>query len=102
MHISLLRLQEIWLGKFITTGLVIPGVALLRNKLPKASGAIVGKLGIYMTYVLMSSGHLPLMKFVLLLAFFLVAPYHAMLRYYLGVVLPHLPVGKKTLRFCLV
>ena len=69
-HITLLRLQEIWLMKFITTGLVMPGVGLLRDKLPTDSGAIVGDLGICMAYVLVSSGHLPLMSFILLPAFF--------------------------------
>ena len=44
VHISLLRLQEIWLTKFVTTGVVMPGVALLRNKLPTESGSIVGNL----------------------------------------------------------
>ena len=47
----------------------MPAVALLRNKLPTESGAIVGNLGIYMAYVLVSSGHLPLMNLILLLAF---------------------------------
>ena len=69
MHISLLRLQEVWLGKFITIGLVWPGLALMVGKLPRHSGAIVGNFGIYMAYALVSSGHLPLMNFILLLAF---------------------------------
>ena len=69
IHISLLRLQEIWLTKFITTGLVMPGVNLLRNELPKECGAIVGNFGIYMAYAMLTSGHLPLMNFILLLAF---------------------------------
>ena len=68
IHISLLRLQEIWLTKFVTTGVLMPGIALLRNKLPKESGAIVGSFGIYMAYAIVSSGHLPLMNFILLLA----------------------------------
>ena len=69
VHISLLRLQEIWLTKFITTGLVMPGVALMRGKLPTESGAVVGTLGIYVAFGLVSSGHLPLMNFILYLAF---------------------------------
>ena len=67
IHISLLRLQEIWLTKFITTGLVMPGVALIRGKLPTDSGAVMGTFGIYMAYALVSSGHLPLMNLILFL-----------------------------------
>ena len=69
IQISLLRLQEVWLTKFITSGLVMPGVALMRGKLPTESGAVVGNLGMYMAYALMSSGHLPLMNIILFLAF---------------------------------
>ena len=35
IHISLLRLQEILLAKLVTTGVVMPGVAVMRDKLPK-------------------------------------------------------------------
>ena len=69
IHITLLRLQEIWLTKFITVGLVIPGLALMRGSLPTESGAVMGTLGIYMAHALVSSGHLPLMNFILHLAF---------------------------------
>ena len=41
---SLLRLQEIWLAKFITTGLVVPGMSLARQDLPSESGAIVSNI----------------------------------------------------------
>ena len=47
----------------------MPGVALIRDKLPTEPGALVGNFGIYMAYALVSSGHLPLMNFILLLAF---------------------------------
>ena len=83
------------MGKFLATGLVIPGLALLMEMLPTESGAIAGNLGIYMAYMLVSSGHLPLMNLILLLAALgeglvarvawaqkLVAPYRAMFRYY--------------------
>ena len=69
IHITLIRLQEVWLAKFVTTGLVMPGVNLMRNKLPTESSEVVGNFGIYMAYALVSSGHLPLMNFILLLAF---------------------------------
>ena len=68
IHTSLLRLQEIWLTKFVTTGVLMPAIALLRNNLPTESGTIVGNVGIYMAYAMVSSGHLPLMNFILLLA----------------------------------
>ena len=69
MHISLLRLQEIWLAKFVTTGLVIPGITLLRGTSPKKPGAVLGNMAIYMASAMVSSGHLPLMMPMLLLAF---------------------------------
>ena len=69
IHIVLIRLQEVWLAKFITTGLVMPGVNFMRNKLPTESSEVVGNFGIYMAYALVSSGHLPLMNFILFLAF---------------------------------
>ena len=47
----------------------MPGMALMAGRLPTESGAIVGNIGIYMAYALMSSGHLPLMNIILLLAF---------------------------------
>ena len=65
---SLLRLQEIWLSKFVVSGLVLPAVAIMRENLPTESGAIAGNLAISTAYVLMSSGHLPLMMPILLLA----------------------------------
>ena len=69
IHISLLRLQEILLGKFITTEVVMPGVTLLRRKLPVKSGELLaGNFAIYMAYAMVSSGHLPLMMPMLLLA----------------------------------
>ena len=69
VHISLLRLQETWLTKLIAMGLVMPGVAVLRNRLPKESATIVGSFGIFMAYAMLSSGHLPLISFILSLTF---------------------------------
>ena len=66
---TLLRLQEVWLAKFVTTGLVMPGMRLMRKKLPTESSEIVGNFGIYMAYALVSSGHLPLMNFILFVSF---------------------------------
>ena len=69
IHITLIRLQDVWLANFVTTGLVMPGVNLMRNKLPAESSEVVGNFGIYVAYALVSSGHLPLMNFILFLAF---------------------------------
>ena len=69
IHITLLRLQEVWLAKFVTTGLVMPGMNLMRNKLPTESSEIVGNFGMYIAYALVSSGHLPLMNFILFVSF---------------------------------
>ena len=68
IHTSLLRLQEIWLAKFVMIGLVIPGDALMRNKLPTELGAVLGNFAICTAYAIVSSGHLPLMMPMLLLA----------------------------------
>ena len=69
MQTSLLRLQEVVLGKLITTGVVIPGIAFLRDSSEvKTSGEVLAKLAIYMAYAMVSSGHLPLMMPLLLLA----------------------------------
>ena len=62
-------MQEVWLAKFVTTGLVMPGVKLMREKLPTQSSEFVGNFGIDMAYLLLSSGHLPLMNFILFVAF---------------------------------
>ena len=69
IHILLLRLQPILVAKFVTSGIVIPGTALLRKKLPDDSGAVLGNFAIYMAYAMVSSGHLPLMMPMLLIAF---------------------------------
>ena len=69
-HVLLLRLQEILLAKFVTTGVVMPGIALIKDKLPKESEAVLGSFAIHMAYAMVSSGHLPLMMPMLLLGFF--------------------------------
>ena len=43
IHITLLRLQEIWLSKFITTGMAMPGMALVAGRLPTESGSHRGQ-----------------------------------------------------------
>ena len=70
MHISLLRLQEILLEKFITTGVVMPGIAILRNTPVVKPGEVLANLAICMAYAMVSSGHLPLMMPMLLLTVF--------------------------------
>ena len=69
IHISLLRLQEIFLAKFVTTGVVMPAITLLRGTSPMEAGAVLGNMAIYMAYAMVSSGHLPLMMPMLLVAF---------------------------------
>ena len=39
------------------------------NQLPTESSEVVGNFGIYMAYLLVSSGHLPLMNFIIFFAF---------------------------------
>ena len=70
IHISLLRLQEIWLAKAVTTGVVMPGMALLKDTSLMEHEAVLGNLAIYMAYAIVSSGHLPLMMLMLLLGCF--------------------------------
>ena len=69
VHITLIRMQEVWLAKFVTTGLVMPGVKLMGKSLPTESSEVMANFGIYMAYLLLSSGHLPLMNFILFVAF---------------------------------
>ena len=68
IHTSLLRLQEIWLAKFVVTGLVMPAAALLNNKLPSRLQSVLGNSAVYTAYAMMSCGHLALMMPMLLLA----------------------------------
>ena len=69
IQLLLFRLQEIWLAKFVTTGVVMPGIALMRGTSPMEHGAVLGSMAIYMSYAMVSSGHLPLMMLMLLVAF---------------------------------
>ena len=48
----------------------MPGLALvMRSMLPAEYGAVLGSFATYMAYAMVSSGHLPLMLPMLLLAF---------------------------------
>ena len=47
----------------------MPGMALLKDASPMESGAVLGNMAVYMAYAMVSSGHLPLMMPMLLLAF---------------------------------
>ena len=46
----------------------MPGVALSRDKLPTESSAVLGNVTVFAAYALISSGHLPLMMPMILLA----------------------------------
>ena len=48
---------------------VMPGVALMKGTSSMEHGAVLGNLAMYMAYAMVSSGHLPLMMLMLLLAF---------------------------------
>ena len=47
----------------------MPGLALMRGTSAIEHGAVLRNLAIHMAYAMMSSGHLPLMMLMLLLAF---------------------------------
>ena len=48
---------------------VMRGVALMRGTSSMEHGSVLGNLAMYMAYAMVSSGHLPLMMLMLLLAF---------------------------------
>ena len=56
-ELTLLRLQDIWLGKFITSGLVMPAGKLNAEHIPKSnSSKYVGALAVHMAFVVFLVG----------------------------------------------
>ena len=49
--------------------MVMPGIALMSGTSSFEHGEVLGNLAMYMAYAMVSSGHLPLMMLILLLAF---------------------------------
>ena len=47
----------------------MPGIALMSGISSFVHGEVLGNLAVYMAYAMVSSGHLPLMMLMLLLAF---------------------------------
>ena len=65
MELALLRLQDIWLGKFIVSGFLIPPCRATSSTI--SSGATVGRLVLIVAFAMLSSGYLLLMMPLLLL-----------------------------------
>ena len=57
---ALLRLQDVWLGKFISSALVIPAAKLTASRYFEDSSEVLGHLVIVFAFAIMTSGHLPL------------------------------------------
>ena len=55
---ALLRLQDVWLGKFISSGLAIPAGKLLASRYFQDSSEVVGQLAIVFAFAIMTSGHI--------------------------------------------
>ena len=57
---ALLRLQDVWLVKFMSSALVIPAAKLTASRYFEDSSEVVGHLVIVFAFAIMTSGHLPL------------------------------------------
>ena len=68
MELALLRLQDIWLGKVITSGLLVPAGRLCIGLHGMSSSGVVGTFTVLLAYAIIGSGHLPLMVIVICLA----------------------------------
>ena len=61
MQVALLRLQDLWLPKIITSGVVVPASRLaMRAHMAFDSTGIVSALALYIAYAMITAGHLPL------------------------------------------
>ena len=61
MNTAYLRLQDIWLGKFIASGLLIPAGKLSAKQYVSDPSELVGSLVVLMVFSVITAGHLPLM-----------------------------------------
>ena len=68
-ELALLRLQDIWLAKFITSGIACPALEILRGT-KVTSAQLVGRLTVILAFAIITCGHLPLMMLMLLLVMF--------------------------------
>ena len=60
VQVALLRLQDLWLSKIVTSGVIMPAGRIARGARYKDSTEVVGDLVVYLTYAIVTSGHLPL------------------------------------------
>ena len=60
VQVAFLRLQDLWLPKIITSGVVVPAGRLARQNHYTESTQIVGALAVYIVYAMLTAGHLPL------------------------------------------
>ena len=59
VEVTLLRLQSVWLGKLLGSGLLIPASCILLESGYEDSGKVISKLTILLAYVIIASGYLP-------------------------------------------
>ena len=57
---ALLRLQDVWLSKFISSALAVPAVKVMASQYITDSSEIVGHFAMLFAFAIMTSGHLPL------------------------------------------
>ena len=61
VQVALLRLQDMWLSKIVTSGVVIPASRLARKEHYSDSTQVVSALVLYFAYAIITAGHLPLL-----------------------------------------
>ena len=65
IQVVLLRLQELWLPKLITSGVVIPACRLAIERHYKDSTQVVNAFIVFVAYLMITVGHLPLVMPIL-------------------------------------
>ena len=54
VQVALLRLQDLWLPKILTSGVVMPAIRIARGAHYKDSTGVVANLAVYIAYVIVS------------------------------------------------
>ena len=57
---ALLRLQDVWLSKFVSSALAVPAVKVMASRYITDSNEVVGHFAMLFAFAVMTSGHLPL------------------------------------------
>ena len=57
---ALLRLQDVWLSKFVSSALAVPAAKVMSSRYITDSSEVVGHFAMLFAFAVMTSGHLPL------------------------------------------